>query len=464
MENRISREEAEKLDKEMLITLLLSMQDTAETFKEQAECLEIQLADMNHNLKILMEQFQVAQNHRYGRSSEKMKYQTEEYEQLNIFSMYDQCFNEAEHTVENTEDTEEINVKGYKKKKTKGKRDADLSGLPHAEPVVSELSHEELVELLGENYKRMPDEVYRHLEFHPGTFEVQEYHVAVYKSADGERFAHAKRPTADLLKNSIASPSLVAAILNYKYVNGLPVYRLEQEFHRSGVEISRQVMCNWVIRVAERYLSLVYDRMKRILLNQAVIQADETTVEVTKDGRKAGSKSYMWVYSTGEYDSSGKRVVLYDYRKTRATEHLKDFLGEYSGILVSDGYQSYHTLEKEKDDLTVAGCYAHARRHFANAVKARKRSIRPFCIGRKNWLMIDTIAGAEASAIVYSIAETAKANNLKPYEYFKYLLTEIPKYQDEKSLTIFDEFLPWSESLPSNIRKPKKQNIRLPVL
>ena len=70
--------------------------------------------------------------------------------------------------------------------------------------------------------------------------------------------------------------------------------------------------------------------------------------------------------------------------------------------------------------------------------------------------MIDTIAGAEASAIVYSIAETAKANNLKPYEYFKYLLTEIPKYQDEKSLTIFDEFLPWSESLPSNIRKPKK--------
>ena len=132
-------------------------------------------------------------------------------------------------------------------------------------------------------------------------------------------------------------------------MNGLPVYRLEQEFHRSGVEISRQVMCNWVIRVAERYLSLVYDRMKRILPNQAVIQADETTVEVTKDGRKAGSKSYMWVYSTGEYDSSGKRVVLYDYRKTRATEHLKDFLGEYSGILVSDGYQSYHTLEKEKD-------------------------------------------------------------------------------------------------------------------
>ena len=137
-------------------------------------------------------------------------------------------------------------------------------------------------------------------------------------------------------------------------------------------------------------------------------------------------------------------MTIFDYLKPKEEELKRKY------------NEAIDQKEKEKDDLTVAGCYAHARRYFANAVKARKRSIRPFCIGRKNWLMIDTIAGAEASAIVYSIAETAKANNLKPYEYFKYLLTEIPKYQDEKSLTIFDEFLPWSESLPSNIRKPKK--------
>ena len=57
---------------------------------------------------------------------------------------------------------------------------------------------------------------------------------------------------------------------------------------------------------------------------------------------------------------------------------------------------------------------------------AAEQSIRPFCIGKKNWVMIDTVAGAEASAMIYSIAETAKANNLKPYNYFKYLLEEIP--------------------------------------
>ena len=68
-------------------------------------------------------------------------------------------------------------------------------------------------------------------------------------------------------------------------------------------------------------------------------------------------------------------------------------------------------------------------------------------------MMIDTVAGAQASAIAYSIAETAKVNNLKPYDYFEYLLTEIPKHQDEPSLEIYDEFLPWSDSLPEHIRK-----------
>ena len=60
-----------------------------------------------------------------------------------------------------------------------------------------------------------------------------------------------------------------------------------------------------------------------------------------------------------------------------------------------------------------------------------EQSIRSFCIGKKNWVMIDTIAGAEASAIIYSIAETAKANNLKPYDYFEYLLSEIPNHMND---------------------------------
>ena len=87
---------------------------------------------------------------------------------------------------------------------------------------------------------------------------------------------------------------------------------------------------------------------------------------------------------------------------------------------------------------------------------ASERAIRGFCIGKKNWEMIDTINGATSSAIIYSIAETAKANDLKPYAYFEYLLTEIPKHAEDKSTDFLTELLPWSVSLPEHIRKPKK--------
>ena len=72
--------------------------------------------------------------------------------------------------------------------------------------------------------------------------------------------------------------------------------------------------------------------------------------------------------------------------------------------------------------------------------------------------MIDTINGAKSSAIIYSIAGTAKANNLKPYEYFEYLLTEIPKHMDDTDRSFLDDLVPWSEKLPESIRKPKKSN------
>ena len=88
---------------------------------------------------------------------------------------------------------------------------------------------------------------------------------------------------------------------------------------------------------------------------------------------------------------------------------------------------------------------------------AAEQSIRSFCVGKKNWVMIDTIAGAEASAIVYSLSETAKANNLNPYDYFEYLLTEIPKHMDDTDRSFLEDLLPWSPNLPDNCRKSKQE-------
>ena len=72
---------------------------------------------------------------------------------------------------------------------------------------------------------------------------------------------------------------------------------------------------------------------------------------------------------------------------------------------------------------------------------------------RKTGLCIDTIAGAEASAIIYSIAETAKDNNLKAYDYFEYLLAEIPKHMDDHDVSFYEDLLPWSDRLPAKCRK-----------
>ena len=331
--------------------------------------------------------------------------------------------------------------------------------------------------------------------------------------------------------------------MNAKYVNAIPLYRLEQEFKRAEDNISRQGMANWVIRCAERYLSLVWDRLHQELYRTPVIQADETPVLVNKDGRSAGSKSYMWVYRTGKmYDAAP--IVLYEYQKTRNQSHPREFLKGYSGVCVTDGYQVYHALEKEIKDLKIAGCWAHCRRKFADVVKAlgkekakntldyaalqqisaiykieeelkdlsyeervnrrqhsvkplvdaffawvksnrhkvleksetgkgftycinqeqylrvfledgnvpadnnaAEQSIRSFCIGKANWHLVDTINGTKASAIIYSIAETAKVNYLKPYHYFEHLLVEMSKHQEDTNLDFIDELLPWSKTL-----------------
>ena len=126
-------------------------------------------------------------------------------------------------------------------------------------------------------------------------------------------------------------------------------------------------MANWMIRLGEEYLAVLYDHLHSLLYSYHVIQADETPVLVNRDGRSAGSKSYMWVYRSGHMYPE-KQIIFYEYQRTRNASHPREFLKNYSGICVTDGYQVYHTLEKEREDLTIAGCWVHARRRFDEAL------------------------------------------------------------------------------------------------
>lgn len=540
---KYTEEQLNKLDKELLVQLFLGLQDQMEELTKQTQAL-------NDKMQLMMEQLVLSKKSRFGRSSEKMA----EPGQIRFMEVDGEIvfFNEAEAVCDlDAPEPDSLEPQQPKKKKQAGKREADLAGLP-VRRIDHYLSEKELAAEFGEKgWKQLPDAISRCYRFVPAKVEVEEHHVGVYSSKTDDRMVKAPHPKK-LLPGSLVSPSLAAAVLNGKYVNAVPLYRLEKEFERYGLAITRQNMANWVIRLGESCFGPLYDYLHTLLYRYPVIQADETPVLVNKDGRPAGSKSWMWVYRSGCLYQK-EQVILYEYQKTRNASHPRKFLKDYNGICVTDGYQVYHTLEKEKEDLKIAGCWVHCRRKFEEALEvipkelrkqsvldllmnqiraiyreegklsgfsadervekrqlvvkplvdaffayvkqnsgrvpksgkareaftyalnqepylrvflengnvpmdnnASERAIRGFCIGKKNWEMIDTVHGASASAIIYSISETAKANGLKPYEYFEYLLTEIPKHQDESSTDFLADLLPWSEKLPEYIRKPKK--------
>ena len=540
---KYTKEQLNKFDKDLLIELFLGMQGQMEELSRQTQAL-------NDRMQLMMEQMVLFQKNRFGRSSEKMA----DSEQIRFMEVDGTIvfFNEAEAVCDlDAPEPEDLELKAPKKKKQPGKKAADIAGLT-VKRIDHYLKEEELTAEFGENgWKQLPDAISRCYQFIPASVVIEEHHTGVYSSKLDEHMIKAPHPR-NLLHGSLVSPSLAAAVINGKYVNAVPLYRLEKEFERYGLAITRQNMANWMIRLGEEYLGTMYDYLHKLLYDYHVIQADETPVIVNKDGRPASSQSYMWVYRSG-FMYRDRQIILYEYQKTRNASHPREFLRDYTGICVTDGYQVYHTLEKEREDLKIAGCWVHCRRRFNDALEvipkahrkesilhlimkqiqaiyreegklsdfstedrlmqrqlvvkplvdaffaylkqnepkipkngkireaftyalnqesylkvfledgdvpidnnASERAIRGFCIGKKNWEMIDTVNGANSSAIVYSIAETAKANNLKPFDYFEYLLTEIPKHVDDKNTDFLAELLPWSDMLPENIRKPQK--------
>lgn len=422
------------------------------------------------------------------------------------------------------------------------------------------MSEERLDEFYGKgNWRRMPDETYKRLRHEPESWTVEVHTVEVYVGTDGDHqdeFIRGDRPK-DLLRNSIVTPSLLASILNVKYVNSSALNRIEQEFERNGVNISKQTMSNWIIRCANKYFAPFVERMKQELLSLPVTQCDETPTQVIGDSGQPNSKCYMWVHRSGELYKE-RQIAIYEYQKGRDHRIPLAFYKDYKGVLVTDSLEQYHLVDKKLTDVTNANCWAHARRDFADAIKAAdksnpnaikqsvayqalqkigefytmetelkeltseerlqkrqemikplveeyfawvkeqlantsvppkgktakglnfclnqekylkvflengevpidnsasERAIRTFCLGKKNWMFHNTANGANASALVYSISETAKMNNLRPYNYFKYILTELPKLCENKGNidpAKLDYLMPWSETLPEECRK-----------
>ena len=167
------------------------------------------------------------------------------------------------------------------------------------------------------------------------------------------------------IPGSHADASVIATVATAKYVDGMPLYRMQEALARWQIPVSRGTLAHWVIRPSELHYGRLYDALHKTLLSQPLIHGDETTVQVLKEpGKSASSKSYMWCYRSAQ--DCAEPVVLFEYQPGRGQEHPKKFLGDYSGMLMSDGYSAWRTLKK----ATHFGCMAHARRLFVKADKA----------------------------------------------------------------------------------------------
>ena len=493
--------------------------ETITISRAEYERLSAQVAALQQENNWLIEQIRLARKQRFGPSSEKSPAEDGAV-QLSYLFNEPECM-ARENAPE--PDVEEIAVKAHARKPRRSTQERLPEDI-EVEVIQKTLTEEECV--CPQCQGQMSDigkDISKRLKIIPSKFVVEETHVHKYACKhcqEHEITTPIKAAATDpaVIKGSIATPEAIAHIMTQKYVMYSPLYRQEQEYGRAGVPLSRQTMSNWLLKATSLWLKPVYERMKAELLKQDVLHADETTLQVLHEpGKKAQSKSYMWLYRTGR--DAPQQLVLYEYQQSRGGEHPKTFLKDYRGYLHADGYRVYYGLA----GITVAACWAHVRRKYdegltgtskkevdrrSNLLRGREycdrlfsieneisglppperlekrkqlaepvleemhdwlffledapksllgaalqytrkywpylttylldgrleisnnraeRSIKPFVMGRKNFLFANVLKGAEASAIIYSVIETAKENGLDPYRYLSWLMHEAPK-------------------------------------
>jgi transposase len=334
------------------------------------------------------------------------------------------------------DETEEIK---YTRKKRKGKREEDLSGLP-VERIEHELSGEE--RNCPECGETMSDigvgDVRKELKLIPAKVVVVEHATHSYACKNPECseisgapvIVKAKSPKA-LIPGSLASPSLVAHIITQKYSNGMPLYRLEKGFQYDGVAVSRQNMANWGIKSVELYLVLIYTTLITFFMKESVAHSDGTHIQVLREpGRDPQTKSCVRVYRTS--GCSKRKIVIYEYTETKESEHAGKFLKDFVGYLHTDGEEGYHGLPST---IIIVGCWAHLRRYWENLLKTIPK---------------DKRKGSDAERGVAYISQLflleRDFKDLSPEERYTKRL--------EKSKPVADAFFAWAEKLAPLPKSP----------
>ena len=503
--------------------------------------LQNSIKDLQRQIENLTEIILQMRHDRFGPSSERtVRDDGSDGRQLSIF-------NEVEVEADaNVPEPIRKNASGLAPRGKRVKRVELIGELP-VEEILLEVAEEDLIcPICSREMKPLGKEFVRdELQYIPAKLKIIRYVRNSYECPECKHTDHpiimkAPAPTS-LMNHSLASPSSVAWVMYQKYVQAVPLYRQEKEWERMGLMLSRATMAYWVNHCSDRYFDPVIGHLRRNLLERDIVHADETPVQVLKeDGKKPQTKSYMWLYRTG--DDGKPAIILYDYQPSRSGDNAATYLKDFRGYVHSDGYSGYNKLH----GIIRCGCWAHLRRKFVEAIpkgkasgangtyaevgrdycdklfmiedelkdlspedryaqrlerekpvleafwswldtvaplrgsklakavnyalnqkpymenylldgrlslsnNAAENAIRPFVTGRKNWLFADTPKGASASAVVYSIIETAKANGLDVYKYLQLLLMYMPDWDNSEEY--LEDLMPWSEFTRSQCGK-----------
>lgn len=213
------------------------------------------------------------------------------------------------------------------------------------------------------------DEVSEKLEYIPARVVVNRYIRPQYGCSDCQCVVSGNMP-AHIIPKSVAEPSLIAQLVISKHCDHMPLYRQQSVLARSDINLPVSTMADMVGR-AGTALAPLAEALHRMLLMRDVVHADETPLQLL-DTRKGGKSraGYLWCYVSGE--RSGPPVVCFDSQPGRSSKYPVEYLKDWAGKLVVDGYPAYETLAKQNNGITLSGCWAHVRRNFADLYKANK--------------------------------------------------------------------------------------------
>ena len=211
----------------------------------------------------------------------------------------------------------------------------------------------------GRDLVKIGEDISEQLDVEPARFFVHRHIRPQYACRHCETVTAAPVPAASI-DGGLAAPGLHAWVLIQKYLDHLPLYRIEKISERQGVAIARSTLAQWVGQLGVSLQPLV-DRLAELLKEGQVLHADETPVQQLDPGQGKTKRAYLWAYRSTDLEGA-PRIVVFDYRASRSGQHARDFLDKWRGHLMVDDYGGYKASFEQ--GVTELACLAHCRRKF----------------------------------------------------------------------------------------------------